>query len=435
MADLLDISSRIIDSGVVDQPINRVTNELSELADNLAIVESFSHCVAFDSGDGLVCFDSSGVHSGQAVFSALKSWRSDRVGHLIYTHGHADHVGGSTFFAADGPTVIGHQNVAARLDRYDYTNNWNLIINARQFGGIPGELNLSIGEAEGGARVDIGDARKFLPATTLRPSQTFDAQHSMQVGDTTIELHHARGETDDHLWAWLPDRKWIMAGDFVIWNFPNAGNPQKVQRYPLEWAAALRTMIAAGPELLVPAHGLPIAGAARIALVLGDIADTLERLVAEVIALMNQGATLDTIIHTVSVPGDTLAKPYLRPLYDEPEFVIRNIWRQFGGWWDGAASRLKPSPDAQLAMTIAELSGGPAALIGRAQLAVADNDLRLACHLADLAGWAAPSDPTVHAARAEIYIARRTAEPSLMSKGIFMAAARESQAIAEPSAP
>ena len=60
MADLLDISSRIIDSGVVDQPVNRVTNELSELADDLAIVESFSHCVALDTGDGLVCFDSSG---------------------------------------------------------------------------------------------------------------------------------------------------------------------------------------------------------------------------------------------------------------------------------------------------------------------------------------------------------------------------------------
>lgn len=435
MADLLDISSRIIDSGVVDQPINRVTNELSELAGDLAIIESFSHCVAFDSGDGLVCFDSSGVHTGQAVVAALKSWRSDRVGHLIYTHGHADHVGGSTFFATDEPTVVSHQNVAARLDRYDYTNNWNLIINARQFGGIPGELNLSIGEAEGGARVDIADARKFLPTTTLRPSETFELQHAMTVGDTTIELHHARGETDDHLWAWLPERKWIMAGDFVIWNFPNAGNPQKVQRYPLEWAAALRSMIAAGPELLVPAHGLPIAGTARIALVLADIADALERLVADVIALMNQGATLDTIIHTVAVPVDTLAKPYLRPLYDEPEFVIHNIWRQFGGWWDGAASRLKPSPDAQLAVTIAELSGGPAALISRAQLAITDHDLRLACHLADLAGWAAPDDPIIHAARADIYLERRQAEPSLMSKGIFMAAARESQAIAESSAP
>ena len=93
----------------------------------------------------------------------------------------------------------------------------------------------------------------------------------------------------------------------------------------------------------------------------------------------------------------------------------------------------KPSPDAQLAAVVAELCGGPAALIRRAQQAVADNDLRLACHLADLAGWAAPDDPSIHAARAEIYIERRKAEPSLMSKGIFMAAARESQAVADAS--
>jgi glyoxylase-like metal-dependent hydrolase (beta-lactamase superfamily II) len=435
MADLVDLSSRIIDSGEVDQPVNRVTNELSELADDLAIVESFSHCVALDIGDGLTCFDSSGVHTGRAVVAALKGWRAKTVTRLIYTHGHADHVGGSTFFAPDSPTVIGHQNVVARLDRYDYTNNWNLIINSRQFGGIPGELNLSIGEAEGGARVDIGDARRFLPSTTLRPSETFDRQHTLTAGDTTIELHHARGETDDHLWAWLPERKWIMAGDFVIWNFPNAGNPQKVQRYPLEWAAALREMIAVRPELLVPAHGLPIAGEERIAKVLDDVATALEELVADVIAMMNRGATLDSIIHTVSVPAETLAKPYLRPLYDEPEFVVRNIWRQFGGWWDGAASRLKPSPDAQVALVVAEMCGGPGALIRRAQQAVGDNDLRLACHLADLAGWAAPDEPSIHAARAEIYVERRKAEPGLMSKGIFMAATRESEAIAGSSTP
>ena len=32
MADLLTLSSNIIDSGHADQPVNRVTNELSEIA-------------------------------------------------------------------------------------------------------------------------------------------------------------------------------------------------------------------------------------------------------------------------------------------------------------------------------------------------------------------------------------------------------------------
>ena len=98
-------------------------------------------------------------------------------------------------------------------------------------------------------------------------------------------------------------------------------------------------MISQGTELLVPAHGLPIEGKARIASVLDDIASALETLVTQVIEMMNAGATLDSIIHTVKVPQHVLDKPYMRPFHDEPEFVVRNIWRLYGGCWDGAASR------------------------------------------------------------------------------------------------
>jgi hypothetical protein len=56
-------------------------------------------------------------------------------------------------------------------------------------------------------------------------------------------------------------------------------------------------------------------------------------------------------------------------------------------------------------------------------------EIRLACHLADLAGWAAPDDAAIHAGRATVYDKRREVEMSLMSKGIYKAAARESEAV------
>ena len=128
MADLLALSSRIIDEGVLDEPPNRITQELSEVGDGIAVIESFSHVVALCSDEGLVLFDTSGVWTGEAVVASLRRWSRDPVHSAVYTHGHMDHVGGSQFFAADARErghpalrVVGHQNVTSRFQRYDLT--------------------------------------------------------------------------------------------------------------------------------------------------------------------------------------------------------------------------------------------------------------------------------------------------------------------------
>ena len=420
----LELSARLIDSGVVDTPPNRITQELSELADGVSLVESFSHAVTVDTGDGLVVFDTSNYQTGQAVVGAIRGWSSDPIHSIVYTHGHLDHVGGSRWFGEEAeakshpaPRILGHERVAARFERYNYTAGYNRIINMRQFGG-----------AAKAATTDSLD-RPFLPPGTLHPDTTYDAQLTETIGDMAFEFNHCLGETDDHTWTWIPEQNMICAGDQFIWNFPNCGNPQKVQRYPLEWAASLRAMAAKPVELFVPAHGLPIAENSRIVTCLTTVAETLEQLVAEVVAAMNTGAGLNDIVNTVSVPAATLELPYLRPLYDEPEFVIRNIWRLYGGWWDGNPARLKPPSDRSVGIEVASLAGGVDALTNRALELSAAGDHRLACQLIEYAAEAEPESHMVHEARSTIYGARRGAETSLMAKGVYLSAKADSDVV------
>ena len=422
MTDLLAISSQAIDSGRVDQPVNRVNHELSEIAPDVAMVEAFSHAIVFRTSAGLLVFDTSGVQGGGQVVQQIKAWSDAPVHSIVYTHGHLDHVGGSGAFAADArdrgrprPQFVGHRNVAPRFARYDRTAGYNLAINARQFSG---------------RNFTIGGAGSFLPEDVVWPDVSYQDQMMLKVGDLEVELHHAKGETDDHTWSYLPAQQAICAGDFFIWNFPNAGNPQKVQRFPLEWAAAMRAMAAKDAELFLPAHGLPIAGRARIRTVLGNVATALENLVRDALAMMNDGARLDDILHSVKVPKETLELPYLRPLYDEPEFVVRNVWRLYGGWYDGNPAHLKPAHHDALAGEIAALAGGAKALAARAQVLSAAGEHRLACHLVEYAVAAEPGDKSLHDARAHVYQQRRGSETSLMAKGIFGTAANESRAIA-----
>jgi alkyl sulfatase BDS1-like metallo-beta-lactamase superfamily hydrolase len=441
MADLLALSARFIDEGVYEGPgsVNRVSGELSEVAPGIAVVESFSHVVACSTDAGLVLFDTSLEAFGPRVRDSLRSWSDDAVHALVYTHGHVDHVGGAATFLAEArergaprPRVLGHANVQQRFERYEATEGYNAVINLRQFGG-GGRPALQIGAEDDGDGASGGTSPpgprrlRFGPREWVRPDTTFRERLDVRVGELEIQLRHARGETDDHLWAWLPGPRAVCAGDFVIWVFPNAGNPQKVQRYPAEWARALRAMRAREPELLLPAHGLPIAGRDRIGRVLDEMASVLEHLVGETLARMNAGASLDTVLQEVAVPAELLERPYLRPVYDEPEFVIRNIWRLYGGWYDGDPAHLKPPAAAALARELAVLAGGAEVLAARGRERADAGDLRLACQLVELAVQADPECRAAHAARADVYTLRRRDELSLMAKGIFGAAAQSSR--------
>jgi alkyl sulfatase BDS1-like metallo-beta-lactamase superfamily hydrolase len=195
-------------------------------------------------------------------------------------------------------------------------------------------------------------------------------------------------------------------------------------------------MAAMGAEYLLPGHGVPVIGAARIRQALDDTAALLEAIVDQTLQVMNGGGRLDDAIHSVRPPAGLEGRPYLRPVYDEPEFIIHNVWRLYGGWWDGNPATLKPAPERALAAELAGLAGGPGVLADRALALIAgggeddgqgdDAAQRLAGHLAELAWLAAPDDDEVARIRHQVFTARADAATSTMAKGVFRWAADES---------
>jgi glyoxylase-like metal-dependent hydrolase (beta-lactamase superfamily II) len=171
---------------------------LEELAPDIAFFKAFVNVTSVRTDDGLVLVDTGSFHplAHKLSFDAVRGWNAERVHTAVYTHGHVDHAYGLPPFLEEAkqrgwtpPRIVGHVNVLPRMKRYVETAGYNSIINSRQF----------------------GVATKW-PTDYQAPTEVFEQQHAFTVGGTRFELHHAKGETDDHTWVWLPQTKTLCTG-------------------------------------------------------------------------------------------------------------------------------------------------------------------------------------------------------------------------------
>jgi glyoxylase-like metal-dependent hydrolase (beta-lactamase superfamily II) len=380
-----------------------------EITERTWFASQLSGVTAFETDEGIVLVDAGAVMFAPMLAEAIRSRTDAAIHTAIFTHGHVDHAYGLSEFLLDGqpdPVVIAHEAMPARFARYEATAQHNKSLNARQFGGA--------------ATADTG-AEWVSPA--ILPTQLYADELHIEVGGVAFELHHARGETDDHTWVYCPDRQVLCPGDLIIWGVPNAGNPQKVQRYPWDWAAALRAMAAKEPASLAPGHGGPVVNDPElIARILLETAGYLETIVERTLAALEDGSPPHVdVVHAVELP--TPDAPWLQPVYDEGQFIVRNVIRYYGGWFSGRPSELKPAPRAELAAAVAALAGGAGALADAARARADAGELEVACHLADFALEADPTDAEVQQVVAQLYEQRAEVETSLMAINLMNSAA------------
>tara|TARA_Y100000768_G_C23952295_1_gene670873 strand:+ start:179 stop:1414 length:1236 start_codon:yes stop_codon:yes gene_type:complete len=371
--------------------------ELYEVSKNLAFIKNFGNIAVFKNGSsGLLIDTGMGVSSIQVV-EKLKEWGISNIDYVIYTHGHVDHVTGTEYItnSFEGETnVIAHKNVTKRFDRYKKTTGYNGIINQRQFG-LPSPV---------------------FPNDFIYPDITYSDEYEIEFNDSILKLTHGKGETDDATYIYSNKEDALFTGDFFIWSLPNAGNPSKAQRYVGFWGEVLKKMSEYNAEYLFPGHGPLIKGKKTIKEMLLDTSSCLLWIEENVLNLMNKGYTLREIQSEVVFP-DKYLKPYLISTYDDFSFLINSVWRQYGGWYSGIPSELKPPKLEDIGRTYIDMAGNEESLLKFLESLVKSEKYKEASVIVDAAS-------SVNAnffsdIKKQIYLKLAEQEPSLMAKGIY----------------
>jgi alkyl sulfatase BDS1-like metallo-beta-lactamase superfamily hydrolase len=345
------------------------------------------NAVLLETDEGLVLIDTGYNAAGEPIKRLIESVSDKPLHTIIYTHGHVDHAYGTWALLEDKPNIVAHELLPARFDRYQ-----------RMRGSLANYM---------------GQPLASLPATPadlVYPTQTFRDSLTLSIGGEDFILRHHPGETDDQLYVWIPSRKALAAADYYQGFLPNAGNGKRMQRYPEQWAQALREMAAQEPALLLPAHGEAISDAATIKDNFLVLAQALQHIVDQTLAGLNAGKRKDLVYQSIELPAQLANHPTLNEQYVSPKDISKMVIKHYTGWWDDIPSNWSPALLEQQAEEIVHLAGGMQALADRARQLI-PRDIKLASHLADWAWYANPQDPIAQQLVIDVY-RQRVLEPS-----------------------
>ncbi len=327
------------------------------LKDVHAANQIISGCTWIKTTEGVVLIDTLLTRdAAKKVFEKIKG----TLKYIIYTHGHKDHVGGSTVFMSQKPEIVANKYLVTRLDKYKMLASHEARIASQQFN-IP----------------EVQDENVYL-----YPTKTFLGEMSFKLGDKTFELYSERAETDDACWVYVPELATAFVGDLLIGSFPNVGNPWKPARFALDWVKALENIRAKNPKYVF--YGGNFFKGKRALKALEQTSEAIRALHNQIIDLINEDIPVSEMIHRVKLPNQLEKSPYLKQRYSRPEFFVFNVYRWYHGYFDGNPAHLLPRPEKEVMKEICDLIGEPSKIIKRSRFLHDKGKSQLALQILDI---------------------------------------------------
>ncbi len=178
----------------------------------------------------LIIFDTGNApEQMQEIMQAVKANLAGRQLLVINSHQHYDHVWGNALFADNGmypAPIIGHEKSLQLLKEK------------------PQEALDFLQEQQA--------TRAFLSnVKIISPTVSFSESFTIHGGDLTLELFPTPGHSSDHISAWIPELKTILAADTAEHPIPYAAADGSVEQLEQD----LKRLKSFQPLVVLPCHG------------------------------------------------------------------------------------------------------------------------------------------------------------------------------------
>jgi glyoxylase-like metal-dependent hydrolase (beta-lactamase superfamily II) len=270
------------------------------------------------------------------------------VSHLILTHAHFDHIGGTDAVRGPGTQVIASAGFPAEAERQRHLS-------------IPLRYLIGTGAS---------------PVSDVRPDRLISERTSVVVGDTEFVLIPVRGgETPGALMVYLPASGLLFAGDVLM---PYVGVPFDAEGSPEGLLDTMRYIRELAPRQLIEGH-TTLTENFTIETLTG-LEPALTELREFALARIGENMTLPHILDLDYLPAllrdhPTAVVPYL---VGRDCFIAR-LYHQRTGYWQPDGQGLDPRSPEEKAAALDLLAGEKADAFAYAAATLADQgDLTLA---------------------------------------------------------
>jgi len=301
------------------------------------------------------------------------------LSHIIVSHSHADHSGGTKFWLEDGIEIVAHaefeeeQRYLKELEPYFWHRNRTL------FPFMPEEPpNIGL-IATGGV----------VPSLTVSNGQPY----AFSQGGVDFEVHALSGaEGADNIVLWLPQKKILFSGDFFGPLFPQFPNVFTMRgekiRKPVEYINSLETIIQLEPEMIVPSHKDPIIDDDVIQSGLVKMRDATSYVHDKTVEGMNAGKTVEQLMREIELPADLA----LTQEHGKVSWAVKSIWEYYATWFH--FDKTTELYDVSLSSVYQDIveAGGELRLQEKAQSYVDNGESLKALHLIDIVLGAEPNN-------------------------------------------